>query len=404
MILKWVTDYFARRSLETHRLATEWKVKEYEQKAASVQNRLKAQADSYQTEIQAVAQQREADLKLLQKQLEEHAIHTSAYVEQLAQLQSLMLGCLEYWLAKSLLESRVELQREQIHGVRSEIELLLEIAEDIRRLGQKQEHHQWRSLVDGRPPRVDTPEIREHIRNAEAELARETKDSLREQRRLLSQVRTLRVKLRGLQETYATIRNEELAPARERFLQSRAELRKHFQDCRTGWMDLQNELDACYRNRGAESELANEWLAETENGGTYQELQRILLDAQQESDEINDQRYTLTGRMDAIKSRINAAHRNRDYSDLDGMKGQRAIIFNQLKENGARGYEVRQAMKELRGRRGKMKELRTLIERLHPAETVQNVFERVGKEDPELYWKAIGLSTKALPRPVKDAP
>ncbi|CAG9269763.1 hypothetical protein [Paraburkholderia caribensis] len=403
MVFKWITSYLARRSLEKHRLATEWKVKEYEQKAESVHRRLKAQADNYQAELQALAQQREADLQLLQEKLEDHAIHTSSYVEQLAQLQTRMLGCLEHWLVKSTLEARVELQREQIQGVRNEIDLLLEIAEDIRRLGKMQEHDQWRSIIEGRPPRVDTPEIHEYIRGAEAELARETKDSQREIRRLLSQVRTLRVQLRRLREAYATIRDQDLTPTRERFRQSRAELREHFQGCRTRWMELQNALDACYRNRVAESELANEWLAETANGGNYHELQQILLDAQQESNEINDQQDLLSDRMNAIKSRINAAHQNRDYSELDGLKGQRTIIFEQLKENGARGYEVRQAMKELRDRRAKMRDLRTLIERLHPAETVQSVFERVGKDDPDLYWSAIGLTTKALPRPVKEA-
>lgn len=402
MLLKWVTQYFTSRSLENHRRNTEWKLKEYEQQAAAVQKSLEMQAGHYEAELQALAQQREAELRQLEKQLERHAIRTAGYVEQLAELQTRMLGCLENWLAKSLVESRLDLQRERIHGVRSEIELLLEMAEDIRRFANEQGRKEWRAVIEDRPPRVNTPEIGEHIRRFNEGLVRDGQDFQRELRRLLSQVRTLKVSLRRLRETHTTIRDGDLVAAQERFRQSRGELSKHFQACRAAWVSLQGELDACYRTRPAESDLANEWLAAAENGGTYQELQQILLDARQQSDELNEQQESLNKRMNEIKARINAAHQNQDYSDLDGLKTRRSSIFEQLKSNGAQGYQVRQAMKELRVRRNEIKEFRTLIERLHPAKTIENVFERIGKDDPDLYWKAIGLSTKTLPRPVKE--
>ncbi|MDN7894380.1 hypothetical protein QZM93_37905 [Burkholderia cepacia] len=402
MLLKWVTHYFTSRSLENHRRNTEWKLKEYEQQAASVQKKLETQAGHYQTELEGLAQQREAELKQLEGQLETHAIHTTSYVEQLAELQTRMLGCLEIWLAKLQVESRLDLQRERIQGVRSDIELLLEMAEDIRRLANEQGRKEWRAIVEIRPPRVNTPEIREHIRRFDEEFVRDGQDFQRELRRLLSQVRTLKVRLRTLRETQATIRDNDLVAAKERFQQSRKELLEHFHACRAVWTSLLDELVACYCSRPVESDLANEWMAATEKGGTYHELQQILRDAQQRSDELDEERDSLRKRMDEIKTRVNAAHQNQDYSDLDGLKTRRSSIFTQLQSTNAQSFQVRQAMKELRVRRTKIREFRTLIERLHPAKTVENIFERVGKDDPDVYWKAIGLSTKTLPRPVKE--
>lgn len=402
MFIKRIVHFFTSRRLEAHQLETEAKLKEMGRRKRELQDRLEHEAQRYEREIRDLVARREASLKQLAALLESHAVDTTAYASLLAELQTLMLACVEAWSAKSQIESALSLKGERIQGLKSEQALLHEMDADIRRLSQLEERGQWQACIQDRPCRVDTPQVREHERRAGMEVANDGSDVKHELRRLRGHARSVALELRTVRAEHAKLREVDLPAAREQLRERRAAVLSQFNRCRAAWTALQEALDAAHADFTTESPLARQWLAEADDGHSYRGLQQVLGEARERSEALDASRAALTTRMADLKSRIATVHQEQRYEALDELKFQRGEVFERIKRVGAESFQVRQAIRELRVRRDKLRDLRSLMDPLHPAKTVEQVFDRIGKDDPDLYWKSIGLSTKALPRPAKD--
>ncbi len=402
MFLKRIVHFLTSRRLEDHRIETEAKLKELERGKRELQGRLEREAQRYEHEIEDLAARREASLKQLAALLEHHAADTELYASLLAELQTLMLACVEAWSAKSLIESHLSLKGERIQGLKSELALLHEIDADIRRLSQLEERGEWQACLRNRPCRIDSPQVREHERRADMEVAHDNADIKRELRRLRGHARSVGLEMRTLRAEHAKLREVDLPPAREHLREVRASVVSQFNRCRAAWAALQEALDTYQAEVTTESPLARQWLAAAEDGHSYRGLQQVLGEARERSEALNGSRAELTTQMTDIKSRIATVHQEQRYEVLDDLKIQRSEVFDQKKRIDEESFLVRQAIRELRERRDKLRDLRSLMAPLHPAKTVEQVFDRIGRDDPDLYWKSIGLSTKALPRPTKE--
>lgn len=401
-MFKKIVHYFTSKSLEKHRFRTQCMIEEYERVAAESQTRIKAQSDKYARELESLSKQRENDLKEYIQFLNEHLTNTTEHVSQLKLLQQMMFVCLEDWMSMSQSEQRLSLQRSKYHLVISNIKLLESFEKEIVRLSQQEDRQAWREIISDRAPRVSTPKIDQHIKRFELEMDKDAKAYKQELRRINSHKKLLLKQLSDIHALRTKIREEEVKPAQKKFKQSKQDLRVFYNSCLQNWIELQNFFENYYQNKVSDSDLANQWISEMENGGTLKEYKQIISDTSSNWQDAKDYTSSLRERMASVKARISLAHGLQDFSTIDVDKKTRDSLFHSIKsaiEDQNRLYEARQVFYT---RREEINVFLGWIKRFHPSKTVEQAFELVAQDSPDLYWKAIGLSTQTNRLPTES--
>lgn len=397
-MFKKIIHYFTSKSLESHRVKTQCMIEEYEQASARSQARIKAQVESCTARLQTLRAQREASVQEFAQFLSEHLEQTGELVPLLLQLQDALFTCLGHWTSMKLAEERVQLQREKIKLVVISRELLNEAEAKLLRLSQQGGRQAWQALLAQRPPRVCTPDMNRYMERFGQEVESDAKAYAHELRRISSQLKLLRKQRDELRTGLEQIQTAELQPARDAYQQSRTNVHELYYRCRDRWTELQVVFENYFQNESSDSDLANQWLDGLEEGGTFDELRRVIRDTKFDWEAAKARPRDLQARKAGVQEQIDRAHNLKNFSMLERDKRERSelnVAIKQAFEYQNRFYDARQIFVS---RCDEIRSFLGWIRPFHPSNVVEQFHQRMEQDGGDLYRQAIGLKAYS-PRP-----
>lgn len=394
-MLKKIFHYFTSRSLETHRHNTQCKIDEYEREAAASQARVQAQADAYKFEIQQLAQLREEQLKNYVQLLNDHIEKTTDYIASLKELPQAMFLCVETWLRKNISEQRWMLEKAKAQALHSTMSYLDELADEMIRLSRTEDRRTWQTLIGDRLLRVTTPDITEHIKRFQKEAQKDAKAYEKDQRRIQSYKKQLRKQQIELKKQISNFKGQ-VDQNREQHRQVKQRMQEIYRGCGSKFKDLQEVFENYYQFTQSESPLANEWISLMYEGGTLKEINQVLIDTREDFEAAKREKADLYERKNNARSRIQWAHDTKEYSTLDADKAARDSASQAIPAARQHLDNLFAARKVFSSRRDEIRKLLGWINEFHPAKTTEQVFNLLARDDADIYWPAIGLTTKTL--------
>lgn len=397
-MLKKIIHFLTNRSLEKHRQKTQCMIDEYEREAAASQARVQAQADAYKYQIQQFAKLREEELKKYVALINDHIEQTTAYLAYLKDLPAAMFLCVETWLRKKISEQRWSLEKEKVQVIVSTIEYLDALAEEMVRLSRAHDRKVWQDIIADRPPRVSTQAIIKHTKDFLRDTKSDAKEYDRALRRIESYKRLLRKQQSELRKSITALKAE-VDKHREEHRQVKQRVKQLNELCSTKFRALQEVFENYYQFTQTDSPLANEWISQVPHGGNLKEIYQLISDTAPMWEEAKSNISDLHDLRKKVQSQIDRAYQDQEYESLDSYKAERTGIYELLNHAKARKDDVFAGRQALYLRRDEIKKLLGLINELHPAKIIDQVFHLLAHEDAEIYWPAIGLATKTVRPP-----
>ena len=393
MILKKIMHFLCGRSLEKATAKTNAMIREAEQREKVAIERLKAQADNYQTQVVAYKKKRDAELKefiaFINKQLD----LAEVYVSHLGEFQDNIFFCFDSWMKTSIARQRIQLISERITTKFHMRDFITALQMELNKIIQRNERNQWHQMIKERHILVRSTFIDRTVRQVSNNQNSNGESIRHDLSRLKSHFMTLQTEIKEL------CHERDLLIASSRELIEKHELHKtalnnQYRKCSELFDKIKDNFSDHFGSTATGSSLADSWIAEIEGAVTLHKLFSMHKRTADIQREIQDEFNNLTNDFQCIRSRIDANRQSGDFSTFNEDKATRDRLFRERQEVGERRREISTARKVIYERGNELREMLGKFDSLQPDESIRRIVEIfcMGK-DFDVH-RAIGVSTR----------
>jgi len=393
MILKNIMHFFCGRSLEKETAKTNALIHQVEQHEKAARDRLKAKAVQYRAEVVAFKEKRDAEFKDFVKFLNEQIGKADAYSPHLGHFQDQMFVCFDSWMNTSIAEQQIELLSERIGTKFKMLDFIAALQMELNKLAQRNERAAWNNMIKKRPLRVSSTFIERSARQVVISQKNNTDSIRKDLSRLKSHSMSLQTEIKELRHE----REQQIAASRElteMHKANKAELSEQYEKCSDMFGEIKDKLSDRFGSALTENNLANQWIAAIEGDVTLPKLisvhrgtAALQLEAQNEFNGIHEE-------FNAIRAKIEANHKIKDFDTLDQDKAKRERLFRERQEAGEKRRKISTARQAIYSRGNELREMLGKFESLQPDESIRRVAQVFGMGEDFDMHRAIGVSTR----------
>jgi hypothetical protein len=394
MILKAIAKWWAGSKLEEETAHTQALVRRLETAQAEANRRVNAKKAEYSRQIKAHQEQRNKELKQYLDFMNGQLEITGTYLHELAEFQSFTFVCIDSWMHLDLCHQEIDIVNQKLNAIYSTTSLIDAYINELNKQAQRQGRHVWREFTSAREIGVTTDFIEATKRSIERSSKNSNDEFNNELNRLKSHRSLLLKEAATFKDEKKTLYDNKVS-VEERHEANKKTLALKYDACIESWNVIAKKFESYYAFEMTQNDYANRWIKNLKEGGTLQEIIKVIGTATDIIGCANEILTELNEEYQPFKRRVKSAHDSGDYPDTFAYdKAERKRLAPMVKEAFEDKKSLIEARTILNTRRD---ELRGYIERikpLHPDSAIESICEMLRADREFNARSAFGFNTK----------
>lgn len=398
MILKAIAKWWAGSKLEEETAHTQALVRRLETAQAEANRRVNAKMAEYSRQIKAHQEQRNKDLKQYLDFMNGQLEITGTYLNELAEFQSFTFICIDSWMHLDLCNQEINIVNEKLNAIYSTTSLIDTYINELNKQAQRQGRHVWREFTSARAIGVTTDFIEATKRSIERS-SKNSNDEFNNELNRLKSHRSLLLKEAATLKDEKKVLNDKKVLVMERHEDNKKTLALKYDACIEYWNVIAKKFESYYAFEMTQNDYANYWIKNLKEGGTLQEIIKVIGTATDIIGCANKILNELNEEYQPFKRRVQTAHDSKVYPvTFDHDKAERKRLAPMVTEAFEDKKSLIEARTILYTRRDELQGYIDRIKPLHPDSAIESICEMLSADREFNAWFAFGFNTKKQKR------
>jgi hypothetical protein len=393
MILKAIAKRWAGSKLEEETAHTQALVRRLEKAQAEANRRVNAKKAEYLRQIKAHQEQRNKELQQYLDFMNGQLEITGTYLNELADFQSFTFVCIDSWMHLDLCHQEIKIVNEKLNAIYSTTSLIDAYINELNKQAQQRGHHAWREFTSAREIGVTSDFIEATKRSIERSSKNSNDEFNNELNRLKSHRSLLLKEAAILKDERKTLYDNKVS-VEERHEANKKTLALKYNACIASWDVIAKKFESYYAFEMTQNEYANRWIKNLKEGGTLQEIIKVIGTATDIIGCANEVFAELNEKFQSCKQRIKAAHDSGDFETFAHDKAERKRLHPMVNEAFEDKKSLIEARRILNTRRDELRGYIDRIQPLHPDAAIESICEMLRADREFNAWSAFGFNTK----------
>lgn len=397
MILKAIAKWWAGSKLEEETAHTQALVRRLETAQAEANRRVNAKMAEYSRQIKAHQEQRNKELKQYLDFMNGQLEIAGTYLNELAEFQSFTFVCIDSWMHLDLCNQKINFVNEKLNAIYSTTSLIKAYINELNKQAQRQGRHVWREFTSARAIGVTTDfieatkcSIERSSQNSNVEFDNELNQLKSHRSLLLKEAATLKDEKKVLRHNQVSVK--------ERHEDNKKTLAVKYDACIEYWNVIAKKFESYYAFEMTHNDYANYWIKNLKEGGTLQEIIKVIGTATDIIGCANKIFNELNDEFQLCQQRIKAARDSNNFDTLTRDKAERDRLYR-MKNDALKDKEsLIEARKVLHIRRDELQGYVDRIKPLNPDSAIDSICEMLSADRDFNACFAFGFNTKKQKR------
>jgi hypothetical protein len=394
MILKAIARLWASSKLEEETAHTLALARRLETDQAEANRRVNAKKAEYTRQINAHQEKRNKELKQYIDFMNSQLEITGTYLNEIAEFQSFIFVCIDSWMRLDICNQEINIVNEKLNAIYSTTSLIDAYINELNQQAQRQGRHVWREFTSARAIGVTTDFIEATKRSIERSSKNSNDEFNNELNRLKSHQSLLSKEAVALKNERNTLLDKKVS-LKERHEANKKTLVSKRDACVESWNIIAKKFESYYAFGMTQNEYANRWIKNLKEGGTLQEIIKVIGTATDIIGCANKILNELNEEYQPFKQRVQAAHDSKVYPvTFDHDKAERKRLAPMVREAFEDKKSLIEARTILYTRRDELQGYIDRIKPMHPGSAIESICEMLSADREFNAWLAFGFNTK----------
>jgi len=293
-----------------------------------------------------------------------------------------------------LCNQEINIVNEKLNAIYSTTSLIDAYINELNKQAQRQGRHVWREFTSAREIGVTTDFIKKTKRSIESS-SKNSNDEFNNELNRLKSHRSLLLKEAATLKDEKKALNDKKVSAEERHQANKKTLALKYDACIGSWNVIAKKFESYYAFEMTKNDYANRWIKNLNEGGTLQEIIKVIGTAKEIIGCANEVFAELNEEFDLFKRRVKSAHDSGDYPDTFAHdKAERDRLYRIMNDAWEDKKSLREARNILNTRRNELRGYIDRIKPLHPDSAFESICEMLSADSEFNAWSAFGFNTK----------